>query len=187
MPAITIRNCLAQANRYQRRVAMVGSAQQGFNSTFMPFGAAPASTPGVAPQGIDFNAILKQIAGQAAQALPGLIMGLLSSHPTLGPQMRAQGVSPQSLFNIGINTPFGGGGLDLFDAAPEPDFTAQGFNFRKLLKDVSNQALKTLPGLIMGLLSANPTIGPQLRAQGVSPQSLINFGINTPFGGGGIS
>jgi hypothetical protein len=59
---------------------MVESAQPGLASTFLPFGAAPSA--GVSPQGFDFGQFAQQLAGQAAQALPGLILGILSAHPT---------------------------------------------------------------------------------------------------------
>jgi hypothetical protein len=142
--------------------------------SYLPFSAQPG---GVAPQGFDFGKLLENIAGQAAQALPGIIMGLLSADPTIGPQVRAQGVAPQSLVNFGFQTPIGGGGISMFDAAPSAGVTPQGFDFGGLLKTVAGHAAQMLPGLIMGLLSADPVIGPQLRAQGVAPQSLINIGL----------
>jgi hypothetical protein len=142
----------------------------------------------VNPQGFNLGNLLKDVAGTAIKVLPGLLMGLLESHPVLGPQLKAQGVSPQSLFNIGFQTPIGGGGFSLFDAAPQAGgVNPQGFNFGNLLKDVANTAIKALPGLLIGLLSSHPVLGPQLKAQGVSPQSLFSIGLQTPFGGGGIS
>ena len=164
---------------------MVNFQQQNSNPGFMPFGAAPPAS--VAPQGFDFEGLLKQVAGQAVQALPGLIMSLLSSHPTIGPQLKSQGVAPQSLFNFGVQTPFGGGGISLFDAAPQANGVSPQFNFGNLLKDIGGQAIKVLPGLLMGLLASHPVLGPQMKAQGVTPQSLFNIGVQTPFGGGGIS
>lgn len=145
------------------------------------------ASPGVSPQGFDFGGLLKDVAGTAIKALPGLLFGLLSAHPVLGPQLKAQGVSPQSLINFGIQTPFGGGGISLFDSAPKMGVSPQGFDFGELLKDVAGTAIKALPGLLIGLLSSHPVLGPQLKAQGVSPQSLFNIGVQTPFGGGGIS
>ena len=164
---------------------MVESAQPGLASTFLPFGAAPSA--GVSPQGFDFGQFAQQLAGQAAQALPGLILSLLSANPTIGPQMRAQGVSPQSLINLGLQTPFGGGGVSLLGAAPSAGVSPQGFDFGQFAQQLAGQAAQALPGLILSLLSAHPTIGPQMRVQGVSPQSLINLGVQTPFGGGGVS
>jgi hypothetical protein len=164
---------------------MVESAQPGLASTFLPFGAAPSA--GVSPQGFDFGQFAQQLAGQAAQALPGLILSLLSANPTIGPQMRAQGISPQSLINLGLQTPFGGGGVSLFGAAPSAGVSPQGFDFGQFAQQLAGLAAQALPGLILSLLSAHPTIGPQMRAQGVSPQSLINLGLQTPFGGGGVS
>ena len=164
---------------------MVESAQPGLASTFLPFGAAPSA--GVSPQGFDFGQFAQQLAGQAAQALPGLILSILSANPTIGPQMRAQGVSPQSLINLGLQTPFGGGGVSLFGAAPSAGVSPQGFDFGQFAQQLAGQAAQALPGLILSLLSAHPTIGPQMRVQGVSPQSLINLGVQTPFGGGGVS
>jgi hypothetical protein len=164
---------------------MVDFTQQSTATSFVPYGASPGN--GVAPQGIDWGALLQQVTSQAVQALPGLVAGLLSSHPVIGPQLRAQGVAPQSLLNLGFQTPFGGGGIKLFDAAPGAGgVNPQGFNFGHLLKDVAGQAVKAVPGLLFGLLSSHPVLGPQLQAQGVTPQSLINIGLQTPFGGGGI-
>src|SRR5215471_20086323 len=170
-------------------MSMADATQSGF----LPFG----SNPGVSPQGFDFGQFAQQLAGQAAQALPGLIMGLLAAHPTVGPQLRAQmagpqGVSPQSLINLGFQSPFGGGGFSLFGATPQAGVSPQGFDLGQFAQQLAGQAAQALPGLIMGLLAAHPTIGPQLRAQsagpqGVSPQSLINLGFQSPFGGGGFS
>jgi hypothetical protein len=143
---------------------MADSTQSGLSSGFLPFGATPPA--GVSPQGFDFGQFAQQLAGQAAQALPGLIMGLLSAHPTIGPQLRAQsaGVSPQG-FNFGIQTPIGGIGFGLSGAAPQVGVSPQGFDFGQFAQQLAGQAAQALPGLIMGLLSAHPTIGPQLAAR----------------------
>ena len=145
----------------------MNSTQSATSATFLPFGAK--SQASVSPQGFDFGQFAQQLAGQAAQALPGLIMGLLAAHPTIGPQMRAQsagpqGVSPQSLFNIGVQTPFGGGGFSMFEATPQAGVSPQGFDFGQFAQQLAGQAAQALPGLIMGLLAANPAIGPQLAA-----------------------
>ena len=144
--------------------------QQVRAQSAVPRAAAPQE---ISPQGFDFGQFAQQIAGQAAQALPGLIMGLLSANPMIVQQARPQSFAPQS-------------------AAPSSFMTPQGFDFGQLAQQIAGQAAHVLPGLLMGLLSANPVVGPQLRAQsaaapGVSPQSLLNLGVNTPFGGGGIS
>ncbi|HTR14467.1 MAG TPA: hypothetical protein VMI72_14740 [Roseiarcus sp.] len=129
--------------------------------------AQSAAPEGVSPQGFDFGRFAHQLAGQAAQALPGLIMGLLAAHPTIGPQLAAQsagpqGVSPQSLLNI--QTPFGG--ASLFGATPQAGVSPQGFDFGQFAQQLAGQAAQALPGLIMGLLAANPTIAPQQAAAG---------------------
>jgi len=142
-----------------------------------------AAGGGVAPAGFDINQIVQQVAGAAAQALPGLIMGLLSAHPQLKPQ--SSGVSPQGLFNFGVQTPFGGVGLDLF--SNQPQVRPQGFDIGQIAQQVAGAAAQALPGLILGLLSAHPQLKTQSASAGVSPQGLFNFGVQTPFGGGGIS
>lgn len=156
------------------------------------------SGAGVAPQGFDLGSIINTVAGGVAKALPGLLMGLLSSQPQLqqlAAQGGASGVAPQSLFNLGINTPFGGAGIGLFDNKPQfgaqagAGVSPQGFNLGDIISTVAGGAIKVLPGLLMGLLSAHPQLQ-QLAAQGgtggVAPQSLFNFGVNTPFGGVGL-
>ncbi len=219
---------------------------------------------GVAPQGFDFGSILSTVAQGAAQALPGLLMGLLSSDPQIQQQLAQQGgVNPQSLFNFGLKTPFGGAGLSMFGNTPQlgaqPQGTQayagqqnwaqqqggvapQGFDFGSIINTVAQGAAQALPGLLMGLLSANPQIQQQVAQQGglstlgntpgvaaqgldlgsifrsvaqraaqalpglltqllsadpqvqqlaqqggVNPQGLFNFGVNTPFGGAGLS
>jgi hypothetical protein len=52
------------------------------------FGSTPS--PGVTPQGFDFGQLAQQIAGQVAPMLPGLIMSVLSSRPTVGSQAGSQ-------------------------------------------------------------------------------------------------
>src|ERR1700722_6980777 len=104
------------------------TSQSSANTAFLPFGQVQSGPPaGVNPQGFDFGQLAQQIAGQAAQALPGLIMGLLSSNPVIAPQMRAQSASPQGV-------------------------SPQGFDFGQLAKNIAGQAAHALPGLIMGLL-----------------------------------
>jgi|SRR5579884_1525953 len=148
-----------------------------------------SASAGLAPQGFDFGQVAQQLAGAAAQALPGLIMGLLSAHPQVQ-QMRPQsanGLAPQSLINIGLQTPFGGGGFSLFDSAPQ--LSPQGFDFGQVAQQIAGAAAKALPGLIMGLLSANPQVQKMAPQNGgnLAPQSLFNIGLQTPFGGGGFS
>ncbi|QUS38204.1 hypothetical protein RPMA_04575 [Tardiphaga alba] len=142
-------------------------------SGYIPFNAPPPG--GFSPQGFDFGEIFKGIADQAIKALPGLLIGLLSTHPTLGPQLRSQGASPQSI-SVGIK---------LFDTSPRVD--PLGFNFGKILKDIADQAIRMVPGLLIGALSTHPVLGPQLKSQGVSTQSFISAGINLPFLSGGFS
>ena len=158
---------------------MTESTQAASNAAFLPFTQPSA---GVSAQGFDLGQLAQQVADQAIRALPGVILGLLSTHPAFG---RAQGVAPQSLINIGLQTPFGGGGIKLFGA--EPGVSPQGIDLGKIGQQVLNGVVQALPGLIFSVLGAHPVIGPQMRANGVSPQSLINFGVQTPFGGGGAS
>ena len=145
--------------------------------------AQSASPQGVSPQGFHFGQFAQQLAGQVGPMLPGLIMGLLSAHPTIGAQVRAQsaspqGVSPQSLFNVGINTPFGGGGISLFGASPAAGVSPQGFDLGQFAQQLAGQVGPMLPSLIMGLLSAHPTIGAQVRAQSASPQGVSPQGFD---------
>jgi hypothetical protein len=158
---------------------MTESMQAASNATLLPFTQASV---GVSPQGFDLGQLAQQVADQAIRALPGVILGLLSTHPAAG---RAQGVTPQSLINIGVQTPFGGGGIKLFGA--DPGVSPQGIDLGNIGQQVLSEVVKALPGLIIGALAAHPVIGPQMRANGVSPQSLINIGVQTPFGGGGAS
>lgn len=163
----------------------------------------------LAPQGfnVDFGNIIKTIAQSAAQALPGLLISLLSAHPQLQQLTRQGGagggnLAPQSLINVGANTPFGGFGIGLFDNKPQvgvqpgagAGFAPQGFNldFGSIIHTIAQTAAQALPGLLISLLSSHPQLQ-QLAGQanvggagGVAPQSLINFGANTPLGGFGI-
>jgi uncharacterized membrane protein len=129
--------------------------QTQVNSGFIPFGAGPS---GVLPQGFDFGQFAQQIAGQAAQALPGLIMGLLAAHPVVGQQVRAQSAAPQA-------------------AAPQ-GFSPQGFDFGQFAQQIAGRAAQALPGLIMGLLAAHPVVGQQVRAQSAAPQAAAPQGFS---------
>ena len=149
---------------------------------------------GVAPQGFDFGQIISTVAQTAAQHLPGLLMSLLSAHPQFQQLARQTGgVNPQSLFNVGINTPIGSAGIGLFDNKPQlagqygAGVAPQGIDFGQIFSTVAQGAVQVLPGLLMSLLSAHPQIQ-QLARQtgGVNPQSLFNVGINTPIGSAGI-
>lgn len=150
----------------------VGGAGMGLFGSMPQFGMQPGAA--VSPQGIDFSAILNTVAQTAAQALPGLLMSLLSAHPQIQQLARQGGVNPQSLLNIGINTPFGGAGLGLFGNAPQfgtqqgAAVSPQGFDFASILNTVAQSAAQALPGLLMSLLSANPQIR-QMAAQGIDP------------------
>src|SRR5579884_1719056 len=125
-----------------------------------------SASAGLAPQGFDFGQVAQQLAGAAAQALPGLIMGLLSAHPQVQ-QMRPQsanGLAPQSLINIGLQTPFGGGGFSLFDSAPQ--LSPQGFDFgqiaQQLVGTAAQQVSQQIPSIVSGILSslsAAPRVG----------------------------
>jgi hypothetical protein len=136
---------------------------------FIPF-VAP-SVAGFSPQGFDFGQVTQQIAAQILPILPGLVTSVLSAHPTIGPQMRAQTFAPQSPFNFGVNTPLGGTGLGLFGAAP------QGTDFGQVAQQIAGQVIPILPGLVLGVLSAHPVIGPQLRGQGASPPGASPFNV----------
>jgi hypothetical protein len=175
------------------------------SAAFLPFGAYQQG--GYSPQGFDLGHLAQQIAGQAAQVLPGLIMGLLAAHPTLGPQMRAQaagmqGLSPQSLFNFGVQSPIGGLGFSLFGANPQAGLSPQGLDWGQLAQQIAGQTAQALPGLIMSILAANPMLGTQMRAQGMMPQGMMpqgmspqgmmpqaayNQGFQSPMGGGGVN
>lgn len=158
---------------------------------------------GVNPQGfnLDFSNIIKTVAQGAAQVLPGLLMSLLSAHPQLQQLTRQGGagaLAPQSLINFGANTPLGGFGIGLFDNKPQvgvqpgAGFSPQGFNldFGSIIQTVAQTAAQALPGLLMSLLSSHPQLqqlAGQANAGGtLAPQSLINFGANTPLGSLGI-
>jgi len=76
---------------------MLSPGTPGYSAApFIPYGAAPlgasptAGGGGVSPQGFDFGAFAQQIAGQAAQALPGIIMSLFAANPVVGPAMKQQ-------------------------------------------------------------------------------------------------
>jgi hypothetical protein len=147
------------------------------NSSFIPFNPFNSGTTGVSPQGFDFAQFAQQLAGQAAQALPGLIMGLLTSHPTVGPLVRAQGgVSPQSLINLGMTTPTGTGGFNAFGS--NPGISPQGFDFGQLAHQVAGTIVPMLPGLIMSILSANPAVASPLRTQGAAPTGVLPQGFD---------
>lgn len=169
------------------------------------FGAQAGA--GVNPQGFnfDFSNIIKTVAQGAAQALPGLLMSLLSAHPQLQQLTRQGGagaLAPQSLINFGANTPLGGIGIGLFDNKPQvgmqpgagavAGFSPQGFNFdfSNIINTVAQTAAQALPGLLMSLLSSHPQLqqlAGQANAGGsLAPQSLINIGANTPLGSLGI-
>jgi hypothetical protein len=149
------------------------------NTGFIPFIAPSAA--GLTPQGFDFGQIAQQIAGQVLPVLPGLVLGVLSAHPTIGAQLRSQsallpGFPPQTSFGIGVNTPLGGAGFGLSGATPTPGFMPQGFDFNQIAQQIVGQLLPVLPGLILGVLSAHPTIGPQLRGQVTAPQAATPVG-----------
>jgi hypothetical protein len=59
----------------------------------LPYGTNPQAD--VTPQGFDIGQFAQQIAGQA---VPGLIMGLLSAHP----QLRAQSAGPQGVAAVPV-------------------------------------------------------------------------------------
>jgi len=139
-------------------------------SSFIPFNGQPSG--GTAPLGFDLGDIVRDITKEAVKVLPGVVLALLTTNPTLSAQFKSQSTSPQFI-SVGIK---------LFNDTPNLD--PMGLNFGKLLKGIADQALSMVPGMLIGLLSANPAVKQQLRVQGVSAQSLINIGIDTPFGSG---
>jgi hypothetical protein len=154
------------------------------NSGFIPF--VPPPVAGVSPQGFDFAQLAQQIAAQIFPLLPGLVTSVLSAHPTIGPQLRAQGASPhagvpQPPYNFGFSTPPGVGGIGPFGATPSLGFVPQGIDFGQIAQQIASQVLPILPGLVLGVLSAHPVIGPQLRGQSAAPQAAVPFGL-TPQG-----
>ncbi|MDO9712318.1 hypothetical protein [Paracraurococcus lichenis] len=187
------------------------STNPASSQSFTPYGANAAGLsnqqqPGVIPQGFNFGHLVQQIAGHAVQALPGIIMSVLSADPVLGPAVRQQaggGVAPQG---FGLSTPFGGfqfnsaapqlgggvnpqgfalstplGGFQISSATPQAGVSPQGINVGQL---VEHAATSLLP-IIFSLLEAHPQLQ-QLRQQtgGVTPQG---FALSTPFGGFQIS
>jgi hypothetical protein len=169
---------------------MLATGSPGYSTApFIPYGAVPlgaspmAGGGGVSPQGFDFGGFAQQIAGQAAQYLPGIIMSLFAAHPVVGPAVRQQqGVAPQG---FQLQTPLGGFGWS--SAAPQlggGGVSPQGFDFGAFAQQIAGQAAQALPGIIMSLFAAHPVVGPALRQQGVAPQG---FQLQTPFGGFGWS
>jgi len=180
--------------------ASVPGIQPGYTPQgYAPHSYAPQSyvQQGFGPQGFDFGHLAQQVASQVLPALPGLLLGLLSSHPVIGPQLQRQGVSaapgmtPQSAFGPGQNAQWGGTGFNVFGAVPTPGFggtpnagfgapatgfgigstsgiaaapagfAPQGFDFGQFAQQLASQVAPALPGLILGLLSANPMLSSQ--------------------------
>ncbi|HEX8610738.1 MAG TPA: hypothetical protein VF800_05560 [Telluria sp.] len=130
-----------------------------------------ANGAGLAPQGIDLHSIIGTVAQHAAQILPDLLMGLLSSHPQLSQIVRpagAAGISPQSfsfstpLFQLGVS----GSQPQVPVGAGVAGFAPQGIDLRSILGVVASGAAQALPVLLTSLLKAHPQ-APQLAAQGI--------------------
>jgi hypothetical protein len=124
-----------------------------YQSPFMPppFLSTLSSSPGgVAPRDFDVGQFAQQLGGAVAQALPGVIMSLLSAGPQQGGS-----VKPQGLVDIGIQTPIGGGGFSLFGAGPGA-VAPRGFDVGQFAQQLGGAVAQALPGVIMGLLSAGP-------------------------------
>jgi hypothetical protein len=156
---------------------MFTSQYQGFQA--QPFGAVNS---GVSPQGVDIGAIVNAVAQSAAQALPGLLLSLLSTHPQIQQVARqgglTAGVNPQSQFGIGgigFNNQSGAG------------VSPQGFDLSTVVNSVAQSAAQALPGLLHSLLSAHPQIQQIARQGAINPQNQFSFGANQQFGDGGFN
>jgi hypothetical protein len=207
---------------------MFTSNYQGYQA--QPFGTIGNSVSaqgqglaqGISPQGVDLGSIVNSVSQCAAQALPGLLMSLLSAHPQIQHLARQGGVAAiganqqnlyglganpqslygygsnaQSLYGHGANAPWGG--LNAFNARPQfigqpnLNLAPQGSDLVGIVDSVAQSAAQALPGLITSLLSAHPQVQPMLRqgnwaTGGVNhAQNLFGAGLNTPFGGGGLN
>jgi hypothetical protein len=54
----------------------------------------------------------------------------------------------------------------------------QGFDFGQILSQITSQIVPALPGLVMGLLSANPAIGAQVRTESATPFATGPSGVS---------
>ena len=106
----------------------------------------------LAPQGIDFAGIAREVAKTVLPALPGLIGSLLSAQPHLVQAAARSAVAPQS-------------------------FSPQGFDFAGIAREVAKTVLPALPGLISGLLSAQPHLVQAAARSAVAPQGFDFAGI----------
>jgi hypothetical protein len=141
---------------------MTTTQSQGF-----PSSGNTAPSGGVSPQDFDLGAIVTTVAQGAAQVLPGLIMSLLSAHPQiqqLSKQGAAGGVNPQSLINLGLSTPFGGGSVGLFGTNPQmgaqqsAGVSPQGFDLASIAQTVASAIAPQIPAIVssaMGQLFGN--------------------------------
>lgn len=149
-----------------------------------PFGnsssAQPASSQ-LGPEGLNIG----DIVGKALQVAIPVVIGLLQNQPQ--PQAGAQGqpagaspqINPQS-FNLGLQTPFGGGGMAI--ASNQPQIGPQGFDLSAFLQQavgqVSSTVIAQLPNLIngaLGALAAQPQLQQMSAGPGgqLSPQSFF--------------
>jgi hypothetical protein len=155
------------------------------------------------PQGIEFAHIAQQVAGETAQVLPGLISGLLWSHPQIRQQTLQSATS--SPFGYGMQGVNGFGWPGVSSLQGQFGFTnQQSFNpgmqtffggispqqqniVGQIAQEVAWAAAQALPVVISGLLSSHLQLRQQNMQFGNSwqqayevPSSFSTYGIS-PF------